>query len=288
MKKIKKCIIPVAGFGTRFLPATKSLPKEMFPIVDKPVLQYLVQEAIESWCEDVIIITWRNKRAIEDHFDSNYELEKLLEKKWKFRELDEVKKLNSMANIIYIRQPYPRGDGEAILRARNIIWNEAFVCLNGDELVFNKKQSSCKQLIEAYLESNSTVVWTCEVQDNEVSSYGILEAEETWKTLFKIKNFLEKPKSYETKSRSSSVWKYVLTPDIFDYLETLNCNKKSWEIRIADVIRMISEKKNVYWLKLDWFRFDTWSKIWLLKANIFVSLWREDLRDELKDFLNTL
>ena len=135
MKKIKKCVIPAAWFGTRFLPASKALPKEMFPLIDKPIMQYLVEEAISAWCEDIIIVTWRNKRAIEDHFDSNFELEKKLEGSNKFESLEKVKLLNNMANIVYVRQPYPRGDWEAILRVKSFLWDEPFLVLFWDDII---------------------------------------------------------------------------------------------------------------------------------------------------------
>ena len=135
MKKIKKCVIPAAGFGTRFLPASKALPKEMFPLIDKPIMQYLVEEAISAWCEDIIIVTGRNKRAIEDNFDSNFELEKKLEGSNKFESLEKVKLLNNMANIVYVRQPYQRGDGEAILRVKSFLWDEPFLVLFWDDII---------------------------------------------------------------------------------------------------------------------------------------------------------
>jgi len=138
MKKIRKCVIPAAGMGTRFLPATKALPKEMFPVVDKPVMQYLVEEAIAAWCEEIIIVTWRSKRAIEDHFDSNPELEQRLDDSWKFDYLRKVKNLNEIANIVYVRQPYPKWDGDAILRTKNLIWDEPFLVLFGDDLIDNE------------------------------------------------------------------------------------------------------------------------------------------------------
>ncbi len=151
MKKIRKCVIPVAGFGTRFLPATKALPKEMIPIIDKPVMQYIVEEAIRAGCEDIIIVTGRNKRAIEDHFDSNYELEKKLEEANKFEMLEEVKMLNNIANITYLRQPYPRGDWDAILRAKPFVWDEPFLVLFWDDIIDNEK-TAAEQLIEVYVQ----------------------------------------------------------------------------------------------------------------------------------------
>lgn len=174
MKKITKCVIPAAGMGTRFLPATKALPKEMFPIVDKPVMQYLVEEAISAGCTEIIIVTGRSKRAIEDHFDSNPELEQRLDDSGKFDYLRKVKGLNEMANIVYVRQPYPKGDGDAILRTKNLIGDEPFLVLFGDDIIDNEV-SAAEQLIKKHEETQSSVIATVGVRDEEVSSYGILE-----------------------------------------------------------------------------------------------------------------
>jgi len=287
MKKIKKCVIPAAGFGTRFLPATKALPKEMFPIVDKPVMQYLVEEAVQAWCEDIIIVTGRNKRAIEDHFDSNYELEKALEKKNKFEMLEKVKMLNNMANITYLRQPYPRWDWDAILRAKPFIWNEPFLVLFGDDIIDSEKSAS-EQLIEVYNRKNSCAIATINVSDDDVSQYWIIESNSCdWNALV-VEKFLEKPEKEETKSRNWVIWKYVVTPDIFDYLEQAVNSKPTWEIRLADAFELMRQKKDIYWVKIIWDRYDTGSKIWFLKATIAFWLKSNDLKEELKDYLKSL
>lgn len=287
MSKVRKCVIPAAGFGTRFLPASKALPKEMFPILDKPVMQLLVEEAVSAWCTDIIIITWRNKRAIEDHFDSNYELEKNLEMWNKFESLEKVKRLNSMANIIYVRQPYPRWDGEAILRAKNFIWWEPFLVLFGDDIVDHTK-SAAEQLIETFERKNSPIIATIPVWDDEVPSYWILETHlRDWNS-FIVSKFLEKPKASETKSRHGFIGKCVLNSDIFDYLEEIGKTKTTWEIRLADAFEMMRKDKDIYGLSIIWDRYDTWSKIGYLKATIAYWLKNDECKDELKKFLRTL
>lgn len=287
MKKIKKCVIPAAWFGTRFLPATKALPKEMFPIIDKPVMQYLIEEAIQAWCEDIIIVTGRNKRAIEDHFDSNYELEKNLENKNKFELLEKVKVLNNMANITYLRQPYPRWDGDAILRAKPFVWDEPFLVLFGDDIIDNDK-SAAEQLIEVYERKNSCAIATIPVSDSDVSSYWIIESNSCdWNALI-VDKFLEKPEASETKSRNWVIWKYVVTPDIFDYLQKASEKKATWEIRLADAFELMRQQKDIYWVNIKWDRFDTGSKVGFLKATIAYGLKNDEVKDELIEYLKWL
>lgn len=287
MSKVKKCVIPAAWFGTRFLPASKALPKEMFPIIDKPVMQLLVEEAISAWCTDIIIITWRNKRAIEDHFDSNYELEKKLESSNKFESLEKVKSLNSMANILYVRQPYPRGDWEAILRAKNFIWDEPFLVLFWDDIIDGKK-TAAEQLVDTYNRKNCPIIATVSVSDEEVSSYWIIEPSVRDWNSFIVNKFLEKPKSNETKSRHWVVWKYVLNSDIFGYLEEITAKKTTWEVRLADAFELMVKDKDIYWLSIIWDRYDTWSKVWFLKATIAYWLKNEECKEELVKFIKTL
>jgi len=287
MKKIKKCVIPAAWFGTRFLPATKALPKEMFPIIDKPVMQYLIEEAVQAWCEDIIIITWRNKRAIEDHFDSNYELEKNLESKNKFELLEQVKMLNNMANITYLRQPYPRWDWDAILRAKPFIWEEPFLVLFGDDLIDSDK-SWAEQLVEVFERKNSSVIASIPVNDDEVSQYWIIESGNSDWNSFVVDKFLEKPSSSETKSRNWVIWKYVVTNDIFKYLQKASDTKTSWEIRLADAFELMRQEKDIYWVNIEWNRYDTWSKIWFLKATIAYWLKNDEIKNELIEYLKTL
>lgn len=285
--KITKCVIPAAWMWTRFLPATKALPKEMFPIIDKPVMQLLVEEAISAWCTDIIIVTWRSKRAIEDHFDSNPELEDRLDKSWKFDYLKTVKGLNSMANIVYIRQPYPKWDWDAILRTKNLIWNEPFLVLFWDDIVDNEV-SAASQLVESFKRKTTPVIATVDVTDEEVSNYWIIETLSCEKDEFKVDKFLEKPKAKQTKSRHGVIWKYILTPDIFKYLEKSESWSKDWEIRLADAFELMRKKKDIYWVNIKWTRYDTWSKLWFLKAMVSFALKRDDLKDDFKEFLQGL
>lgn len=286
MKKIRKCIIPAAGMGTRFLPATKALPKEMFPIVDKPVMQYLVEEAIAAGCEDIIIITGRSKRAIEDHFDSNPELEARLDSSGKFDYLRKVKSVGREANIVYVRQPYPRWDGDAILRAKNLIGDEPFLVLFWDDIIDNDI-TAAEQLIAKYDVVQTPVIATLWVSAEEVSSYGMLEGELQWDTT-KVTKFLEKPKSSETLSRTAVIWKYVLTPDIFRYLENAKSNCWDGEIRLADAFIDMLHDRDIYGLQVEWIRYDTGSKVWYLKACLAYAMKDEAIAGEMKEFLKTL
>ena len=287
MKKIRKCVIPAAWVWTRFLPATKALPKEMFPIIDKPIMQMLVEEAISAWCTDIIIVTWRSKRAIEDHFDSNFELEDKLDKSGKFDYLKVVKGLNEMANIVYVRQPYPKWDGEAILRTKNLIWDEPFLVLFWDDLVDNEK-SAASQIVDIYNKKQSPVIATVNVSDEEVSNYWIIETIDDSNNAFKVDKFFEKPNLSETSSRHGVIWKYIVTPDIFDYLENSTSWVWDWEIRLADAIELMRKDKEIYWLDVKWDRYDAWSKIWYLKAVVAHALKRDELKDEFAEYLKSL
>jgi len=267
MKKITKCVIPAAGMGTRFLPATKALPKEMFPIVDKPVMQYLVEEAIAAGCEEIIIVTGRSKSG-------------------KFDYLRKVKNLNEMANIVYVRQPYPKGDGDAILRTKNLIWDEPFLVLFWDDIIDNEV-SAAQQLIAKHEETGTSIIATVWVEESEVSSYGMLEWELSWDTT-KVTKFLEKPQAHETDSRTAVIGKYVLTPNIFKYLENAASSVWDGEIRLADAFIDMQKDTDIYGLEVQWVRYDTGSKTGYLKASIAYALKHDDLRDEMLEFIKTL
>lgn len=285
MKKITKCIIPAAGFGTRFLPATKAQPKEMLPVVDKPVIQYLVEEAVASGIEDIIIITGRWKRSIEDHFDASFELEHTLVEKWKIKELKEVEKISSMANIAYVRQPLPRWDGDAILRARHFIWNEPFLVLFWDDLI-KWETPGAKQLMDAFYRKNSSIIALEKVSDEKVSSYWIIESSFQEDNIHLVSNFKEKPKPTETKSRLWVIWKYVLSSDIFEYLLKAP-TWKDWEIRLADAFSIMLKDKDIYWLEIKWKRYDTGDKLGFLQASIDFALDNAEIWPKLMDFLKT-
>jgi UTP--glucose-1-phosphate uridylyltransferase len=258
----------------------------MFPIIDKPVMQMLVEEAISAWCTEIIIVTWRNKRAIEDHFDANPELEEKLDKSWKFDYLEIVKWINKLANIVYVRQPYPKGDGEAILRTKNLIWDEPFLVLFWDDIIDNEI-SAAKQLVDTFYRKSNPIISTILVSDEEVSSYGIIEVKNSEWDTFSISKFLEKPQANETSSRFGVIWKYVLTPDIFDFLEKAPVWKDG-ELRLADAFELMRNEKDIYGLKIKWNRYDTWSKIGFLKATVHYALKNDELKDDFKKYLQEI
>ncbi len=286
MTPIRKCIIPAAGFGTRFLPATKAQPKEMLPIVDKPVIQYLVEEAVAAGITDIIIVTGRGKRSIEDHFDVSYELEQTLVEKWKIKELAEVEKVSHLARIAYVRQPIPRGDGDALLRARALIGDEPCLVLFGDDLI-KWERGGAEQLIEAFEKYGSPIIALERVTDKRVSSYGIIEPAASEWSLHTVAKFLEKPKPTETSSRLGVIGKYIITPEVFDYLEKDGATaSKDGEIRLADAFaRMVQDGKKIYGLEMEWDRYDTGDKFGFLKATIDYALDRDDLGPQLMEFL---
>ena len=286
MQKIRKCIIPAAGFGTRFLPATKAQPKEMLPIVDKPVIQYLVEEAVAAGITDIMIVTGRGKQAIENHFDASFELEKTLVEKWKIKELALVEAVSHLANIAYVRQPLPRGDGDALLHARAWIGDEPCLVLFGDDLI-KWEVGWAQQLVRAFEQYSSPIIALERVADKRVSSYGIIEpVSSEWK-LHTVAKFLEKPKPTETDSRLGVIGKYIITPEVFEYLEKDGkAASKDGEIRLADAFaRMVEDGKKVYGLEMEGDRYDTGDKFGFLKATIDYALDREDLGEQVREFL---
>jgi len=281
---IRKAVFPAAGFGTRFLPATKAQPKEMLPIVDKPVIQYLVEEAVAAGIEDIIIITGRGKRSIEDHFDVSFELEHTLVEKKKHALLAEVENISRMANICYVRQSVPTGNGDAILRARPFIGNEPFLVLFGDDLI--KGKNAATELIEAFYRKNASIIALEKVSDEQVSSYGIIEPRNSDGKIHEVVRFLEKPKPSETSSRLGVIGKYVLTPDIFDYLERSD-DGGDGELGLDDGFNLMMQEKDIYGLELEGERYDTGDKFGFLRATIDYALDREDLGPKLREFMKT-
>ena len=283
---IRKCIIPAAGFGTRFLPATKAQPKEMLPIVDKPVIQYLVEEAVSAGITDIMIVTGRGKQAIENHFDASFELEKTLVEKWKIKELELVEKVSHLAHIAYVRQPLPRWDGDALLHARAWIGDEPCLVLFGDDLI-KWEVSGAQQLVSAFEKNNAPIIALERVADKRVNSYGIIEASSSEGTLHQVSKFLEKPKPEETDSRLGVIGKYIITPEVFDYLALDGAKaSKDGEIRLADAFeRMVQDGGNIYGLEMEWDRYDTGDKFWFLKATIDYALDRDDLGEQVREFM---
>ena len=285
--KIKKAIIPAAGLGTRFLPATKAQPKEMLPIVDKPTIQYIVEEAVKSGIEDIIIVSGRGKRAIEDHFDKSYELEDQLIKKDKMKMLEEIQDISNLADIHYIRQKEAKGLGHAIATAKKFIGNEPFAVLLGDDIVKTEGTPALKQLTEAFEKYRGSVVGVQQVPESEVSKYGVVapQGSTSEPNLMQVSDLVEKPKKEEAPSNYAIMGRYVLTPEIFDILETLPPGAGG-EIQLTDAIKELNKKQAVYACEFSGDRYDVGDKFGFIKATIEFALDRPDLKGQLEDYLN--
>jgi len=284
--KVKKAIIPAAGLGTRFLPATKAQPKEMLPIVDKPTIQYIIEEAIDSGIEEILIITGRNKRAIEDHFDRSIELELILEKKGNMELLEEVKKISEMVNIHYIRQKEPKGLGHAIYCAKNFVGNEPFAVLLGDDIV-DAEKPCLRQLIEVYDEYKTTILGVQEVPQEDVSKYGIVEGKYIEEGVYKVKNLIEKPSIEEAPSRIAILGRYIITPDIFKILETTKPGAGG-EIQLTDALKELSTQQAMYAYVFEGKRYDVGNKLGFIEATLEYALKRDELKEELVKYLENL
>jgi UTP--glucose-1-phosphate uridylyltransferase len=287
--KVRKAIIPAAGLGTRFLPATKAQPKEMLPIVDKPTIQYIVEEAIASGIEDIIIISGRGKRAIEDHFDKSYELEETLRQKEKFSVLKEIQAISNMANIHYIRQKEPKGLGHAICVAKNFIGNEPFAVLLGDDIVETEGTPCLKQLINVFDRYNSSVVGVQPVPDKDVSKYGIISAvtNEIDDGVIHVKDLIEKPGIEEAPSNQAIMGRYVLRPEIFEILEKLPPGSGN-EIQLTDAIRELNKSQVVLAYEFSGKRYDVGDKLGFVKATVDFALNREDLREDMLQYIENV
>lgn len=288
MQKIRKAVIPAAGFGTRFLPATKAMPKEMLPIVDKPAIQYIVEEILASGIREILIISGHAKRAIEDHFDSSPELEQHLVESGKLKELEEIQKISSI-KVHYVRQPYMRGLGDAILCAREFVDGEPFGVILGDDIVYTGNgEPALKQLMDRYYETGSTVVGCQEVPEGKVSSYGIIRGERTENPdLLKVVDMIEKPSIKEAPSRFAALGRYVITPDIFSILEETKPGKGG-EIQLTDALRVLARNGKVYAYNFKGQRYDTGNKLGYLKAVVEFALRREDLGEGFREYLKSL
>lgn len=282
--KVRKAIIPAAGLGTRFLPATKAMPKEMLPIVDKPTIQYIVEEAIESGIEDIIIVTGKGKRAIEDHFDHSFELEQNLLDKGKFELLHEVQKSSKLVDIHYIRQKEPKGLGHAIWCARKFIGDEPFAVLLGDDIV--KAEKPClKQMIEQYDRYHASILGVQNVPDKEVSRYGIVDGKYIDERFYTVKNLIEKPRQEESPSNLAILGRYILSPKIFEILSTQKPGAGG-EIQLTDAIARLNEFEAVYAYNFEGVRYDVGEKMGFIKTIIEFALDRDDLRSSLLDYLS--
>jgi len=284
--KIKKAVLPVAGLGTRFLPATIAMPKEMLPLVDKPVIQYLVEEAAQAGLKEMIMVTGRTKRAIEDHFDYSFELEHTLKQKGKTELLEKVKEASKLAQFIYIRQKEPRGDGDAILCAENIVGQEPFAVLFGDDLVTDCKKSCIEQLLDVYERYQDPVIAVAEVPKDKVNQFGVIKGEEIEPGIFQIQELVEKPAVDKAPSNLAIVGKYIMTPDIFGYIKKSTPSASDGEIRLADgLIERLKDKRPVYALKFTGTWYSTGHKFDFLKATVAYALKHDEHGEEFKKFL---
>ncbi len=284
-QKIRKAVIPCAGFGTRFLPATKASPKEMLPVVDKPMIQYIAEEAVFSGIEEIILITGSNKRAIEDHFDYNFELEELLKRSHKHDQYREIREISDMAKFVYVRQKQPLGNGHAVLQAKEVVGNEPFVVVWGDEL-YQANPPRIKQLIEAYEEHQSTIISTFKTYDPRAAErYAVISGESVSETVTKVETIREKPGNGITPPLLVGVGGYVLTPDIFTYLSNLRSGRGD-EIWLVDAITKSLESSPVYAYQIQNGRYyDCGNKLEYLKANMDIALTRDDMKAEVRAFM---
>ena len=282
-KTIKKAIIPAAGLGTRFLPATKAQAKEMLPIVDKPTLQYIIEEAIASGIEEILIVTGRNKKCIEDHFDRSVELELELEKKGKSAMLEMVQDISNMVNIHYIRQKEPKGLGHAVHCAKSFIGNEPFAVLLGDDIV-DAKTPCLKQMINAYDEYKTSILGVQQVDKDKVNKYGILDVKYIEDRVYKVKDMVEKPAIEEAPSNIAILGRYIITPAIFDILENQEPGKGG-EIQLTDALQTLATKEAIYAYNFEGRRYDVGDKLGFLEATVDFALKRPELRDDFVDFL---
>ena len=286
-QKVTKLVIPVAGLGTRFLPATKAQPKEMLPVVDKPIIQYVVEDAVKSGIQDIILVTGPSKRAVEDHFSPNYELINWLKKQGKHEVADEVKKIADLANFIFIRQKGPYGNGTPVLCAKDIVGDEPFAVMWGDEFFYTPKKPQLAQLIDTFHKYGDPVLTAYEVNKKDTSKYGIIDGFEVEKGVLQVKGIVEKPGPDSAPSRLASLGGYVLTPDIFEELEKTKLGKGG-ELWLVDAIFKLLQKRPIYAKKVEGVYYDTGSKLGYLRANVDFALRDKKLSGEFKKFLRTV
>ncbi len=285
-KKVRKAVIPAAGLGVRFLPATKALPKEMLPIVDKPGIQYIIEEAVASDVKDILIITGRNKRAIEDHFDRSLELEQHLTEKGKGELLEMVRQIAGIAEICYVRQKQPLGLGHAVYCARQFIGDEPFAVLLGDDIV--KSRVPClRQLSDLHAEVGCTVIAVMEVPAEDVSKYGIIDAEQVRPGVYKIKDLVEKPQPEDAPSNLAIIGRYIIEPQVMGILDGIGPGAGG-EIQLTDALRILCRERPMYALAFEGRRYDVGDKLGYLKAVVEFALEREDLGGEFGEYLHTL
>ncbi|MGO1370465.1 MAG: UTP--glucose-1-phosphate uridylyltransferase GalU [Senegalia sp. (in: firmicutes)] len=282
--KIKKAIIPAAGLGTRFLPATKAQPKEMLPIVDKPTIQYIIEEAVESGIEEILIITSNNKSSIEDHFDKSIELEMALKEKGKDDLLKIVEDVSNLVNIHYIRQKEPKGLGHAINCAKSFVSSEPFAVLLGDDIVDAPDKPCLKQLMDEYDKYESTILGVQEVEKSQTNKYGIVDGEKLEDGLYKVNTLVEKPNPAEAPSNVAILGRYIITPEIFDILDTTKPGAGN-EIQLTDALKELATKQDMYAYTFKGKRYDVGDKLGFLKATVEFALKRDDLKDDFNEYL---
>jgi UTP--glucose-1-phosphate uridylyltransferase len=287
-QKVRKAVFPAAGLGTRFLPATKASPKEMLPLVDKPLIQYGVEEVVNSGIGNVIIVTGRGKAAIEDHFDVSYELEQLLDSKNKTDLLKIAQDISDLADISYVRQKQALGLGHAVHRAKELVGPEPFAVVLSDDIIASK--TPCiKQLIDVYAQYDSSVLALMEVPHDQISAYGVVDAAPVAgsDSLFKITNMVEKPKAADAPSNLAIIGRYVLTPDIFNCIESIQPGSGG-EIQLTDAMKYMLRTRPIYGLKFEGKRYDAGDKLGFLKATVEFALNRQDLGPQFREYLKTL
>jgi len=285
--KIRKAVFPAAGLGTRFLPATKASPKEMLPLVDKPLIQYSVEEAVASGIESILIITGRDKTAIENHFDISFELEQVLQERGKTEMFNLVRAISDIAKITYTRQKQALGLGHAIYQAKEFAGDEAFAVLLADD-VMDAETPALKQLIDVYEKYDAPVMATMQIEGEAISRFGVIDAEEVEPNVYKIKNVIEKPKYEDAPSDMAVIGRYIFTPELFGALEKIEPGAGG-EIQVADAMRLLlDEGKPFYAVKLDGIRHDAGDKLGFLIATVEFALKREDLGADFRDYLKTL
>ncbi len=285
-KKIRKAVFPAAGLGTRFLPATKASPKEMLPLVDKPLIQYVVEEAVASGIESIIIVTGRGKTAIEDHFDISFELEHLLRQRGKDEILEQARAVSELARISYVRQREALGLGHAILQARDFVEDEPFAVMLADDIV-DAETPALKQMLKVYEEFDAPVLGTMQVAGEAISRFGVIDAEEVSDGVFKIKDMIEKPPFAEAPSDLAIIGRYILTPDIFDEIERTGVGAGG-EIQITDAMRSLLKKRPFYAVRFEGTRHDAGDKLGFLIATVEFALKRPDLAPQFVEYLRTL
>ena len=283
---IRKAVFPAAGLGTRFLPATKAQPKEMLPLVDKPIIQYGVEEAVASGIDNIVIVTGRGKYAIEDHFDVSVELESFLEAKGKTEQLEEIRKITDLFNVAYVRQGEPLGLGHAVLVAEPLVGNEPFAVVLADDVI-DAKPPALKQMMDVFEAQGGPVLCVERVPMDDISSYGVIAGDEIAPGVFRITDLVEKPPRAEAPSDLAIIGRYILTPDIFPELEAIG-NDRTGEIQLTNGLRSLLRKRPIFACQVDGVRHDTGNKLGYLKAMVYFALQRPEIAGPFREYLTSL